>query len=168
MFCLHAWCSTSFLKLRLLEGAGKYLIEFVWYIFEKFELYPLALIIRCIVGPSLGIWKYGYYLVKLHFVSYLFKNSFSTSANDNFLIFSLFIFINIKWLSLAWPSGAAAARVQRVHLHPSISSNGCNAPVLMKNCPKSGHFSVQKGAFWYKKCGTISNFFGGEGSPLYP
>ena len=44
-------------------------------------------------------------------------------------------------------AGAAAARVQRVHLHPLISSNGCNAPVLIKNCPMSGPFSVQKGAF---------------------
>ena len=35
-------------------------------------------------------------------------------------------------------SGAAAAWVQRVHLHPSISSNGCIAPVLMKNCPENG------------------------------
>jgi len=41
---------------------------------------------------------------------------------------------------------AAAARVQRVHLHPSISSNGCIAPVLMRNCAISGPFSVQKGA----------------------
>ena len=39
-------------------------------------------------------------------------------------------------------AGAAAARVQWVHLHPSISCNGCIAPVLMKNCPTSGSISV--------------------------
>ena len=69
-------------------------------------------------------------------------------------------------------TGAAAARVQRVHLHPLISSNGCIAPVLMKNWPVSVSFIVQKGAFavgkepfWFKKCGTISNL-GGVGHPF--
>ena len=32
---------------------------------------------------------------------------------------------------IAWAvAGAAAERVQRVHLHPSIFGNGCIAPVL--------------------------------------
>ena len=44
-------------------------------------------------------------------------------------------------------TGAAEARMQRVHLHLSISSNGCIAPVLMKNCLMCGPFSVKKGAF---------------------
>ena len=39
-------------------------------------------------------------------------------------------------------AGTAAAWVQRVHLHPSISSNGCIAPVLMKNFPISDYISV--------------------------
>ena len=33
-------------------------------------------------------------------------------------------------VSFAIKTGAAAAWVQRVHLHPFISSNGCNEPVL--------------------------------------
>ena len=49
------------------------------------------------------------------------------------------------------PAGAAAARVQRVHLHPSISSNGRIAPVLMKKCPISGSISVWNELFETKK-----------------
>ena len=47
--------------------------------------------------------------------------------------------------------------MQRVHLHPSISSNGCIAPVLMKNCPICGSISVWKWAFWVQEKSFLSS-----------
>ena len=77
--------------------------------------------------------------------------------SDNKMFFRKF-----KWICI---SGVAAVWVQRVHLHPWISTNGCIVPVLMKTWPINGPFSVQqeafslqKGAFWCKKCSTILNF----------
>ena len=46
-----------------------------------------------------------------------------------------------KYLQIA---GTAAARVQRVHLHLSISSNGCIAPFLMKNVQELALFQLEK------------------------
>ena len=48
-------------------------------------------------------------------------------------------------------AGAAAVRVQRVLLHPSISSNRCIAPVLMNNGLENGPLAVRKGAFLQQK-----------------
>ena len=48
-------------------------------------------------------------------------------------------------------SAVAAARMQRVHLHPSNFNNWCIAHVLMKNCLENGHLAVRKKAFLCKK-----------------
>ena len=44
-------------------------------------------------------------------------------------------------------SGAAAALMQGVNLHPSISSNGCIAPVLRKKCFEIVFGLSEKGGF---------------------
>ena len=63
------------------------------------------------------------------------------------------------------------AHVQRVHLHPLISSNGCTRPdkELSHEWPffsSKRSFNSPKRTFWCKKCGTISNF-GVVRSPIY-
>ena len=42
-------------------------------------------------------------------------------------------------------AGAAAERVQRVHLHPSKFGKGSNAPVLVNDCPLMGTLLSKKG-----------------------
>ena len=53
-------------------------------------------------------------------------------------------------------------RVQRVHLHPSKFGNGCNAPVLVNDCPLKGSSLSKKGKkrekLVLKSC--ICSFFG--------
>ena len=53
-------------------------------------------------------------------------------------------------------AGVTVARVQRVHLHPSILCKGCIAPILMKNRHESGPWRVRKGAV-LGNCSTIFN-----------
>ena len=57
-----------------------------------------------------------------------------------------------------WNEGVAAARVQGVHLQPSILSSGCIASVLMKNCHESGPWRVKKGAVLCKNVVHFSIF----------
>ena len=45
----------------------------------------------------------------------------------------------------------AAARMQRVHLHPSIFNNGCIAPVLLINCSEINHLAYQERSFFCTK-----------------
>ena len=76
-------------------------------------------------------------------------------------------------LTMSGRAGVAAARVQRVHLHQLISSNGCNAPVLIKNCPISGPFQSKKKLFQSRRDILVQKmwynfkFWGCGITPLY-
>ena len=64
-------------------------------------------------------------------------------------------------------AGATVAWVQWVHLHPSILSNGCIAPVLMKKCHESSSWRVRKGTVLDKNV-VYSSIFEIRGCLHYP